>query len=80
MDPGMSKPKNEAETVFWRQTIKSLIWHTTELGKTVRPTDNRKPLEVSLDFSWNIQSLGFLIEVSSGRGTVDSWGRENEVS
>lgn len=53
---------------------KSLVWHTMELGKTAYPTDNRKPLEVSLDFSWNLQSLGFLKEASSGGGTVDSWG------
>jgi len=45
----------------------------------VYPRDNRKPLEVFLDFSWNMQSLGFLKEVSGGARRVNSWGRENEV-
>lgn len=68
--------KKRLKTVFWRQTIKSLEWHTKGLLKTVYRMDNRKPLEVFLDFSWNMQSLGLL---SSGAGRVNSWGRENEV-
>lgn len=44
----------------------------------IYPMDNRKPPKVFLDPRCNVQSLGFLKGISSGDGTVNSWG-ENEV-
>lgn len=42
------------------------------------PMDSRKPPKVFLGPRCNVQSSGFLKGISSGDGTVNSWG-ENEV-
>lgn len=55
------------------------MWHTEACGKQCTyPMDNRMPLKVFVDPSCNVPSSGFLKGISSGDGTMNSWG-ENEV-